>query len=120
VILVSVSGILSGSLNPLAAGLALARAAARIQPLRPVAGIPGHRPGESPRAALSPADALFEVRDVVELTGPHVEAEQAGPRHTAAGRGAAGTPKGQDADGYVAVRFRSTPYPAAQFIDTLA
>jgi len=117
---VTVSGILSGCVNPLGAGFALARVAARIQPLRPVAELPGRRAGESSPAASSSVDSLFEARDVVELTGPHGERESAGPQPTQAGKLDAHLAVGQGPGGHGAARFHLAPYPTAQFIDTLA
>jgi len=117
---VTVSGILSGAVNPLGAGFALARIAARIQPLRPVTGLPGRRAGESSPAASSSIDSLFEARDVVELSRPHGEGELAGPQQTRAGKLEAHPAAGQGPGGPSAARFRLNPYPAAQFIDTLA
>ena len=116
----TVSGVLSGSVNPLGAGLALARIAARIQPLRPVTGLPGRRAGENSPAASPSVDSLFEARDVVELSGPHGEGEPPGPQQTRAPKLDAHLAVGQGPSGDNAARFRLNPYPAAQFIDTLA
>jgi len=117
---VTVSGILSGCVNPLGAGFALARVAARIQPLRPAAELPGRQAGESSPAASSSVDSLFEARDVVELTGRHGEREPAGPQPTRGGELQARPAAGQGPGGHGAARFRLAPYPTAQFIDTLA
>jgi hypothetical protein len=117
---VTVSGILSGSVNPLSAGLALARSAARIQPLRPVTGLPGRRADDSSSAASSSVDSLFEARDVVELSGPHGDGELPGPQQTEARKTDAHLAGGQGPRGDNAARFRLDPCPAAQFIDTQA
>ena len=116
----TVSGILSGFVDPLGSAFALARGAAPIQPARPVAGLSGRRAGENSPAAFSPTVSIFEARDMVELTGPHGEEQQTETRQTQVeelSRSPAAEPR---PSGYNAVGSYQTPYPTAQFIDALA
>jgi hypothetical protein len=117
---VTVSGILPGFVDPLGSAFALARGAARIQPARPVPGLPGRRAGESSPTALSPTVSLSEARDVVELTGPHGEEQRTETRQTLVKELNRRPAAGLGHSGYSPACSRQTPHPTPQFIDALA
>lgn len=65
----TISGIVSGLLDPYGAGMALSRSAARIDPIRPVQGRENDRRESADQVgAAEDSESRFDTQDVVELS----------------------------------------------------